>query len=170
MNAQDVILGSRVAHLRELKTEISRLKSENDALRTENEELKNHFDLAVLAAEDLRRLGPEGRLVLVDGWNLVLGAERRARDPEELVAKAKSHLAENPDDFVWIVFDGPRFDVRNEARLRLSWTGGTGPQRADRFICDFLRMARFSGDLGRIEVRTGDKILLHEIDNIRRKF
>ena len=50
MNAQDVILGSRVAHLRELKTEISRLKSENDALRTENEELKNHFDLAVLAA------------------------------------------------------------------------------------------------------------------------
>lgn len=168
MNAQDVILGTRVAHLRELKSEIAKLKADNAALRTENEELKSHFALALAAAEDLRRLATEGKLVFVDGWNLILGAGSEARDPDGLVAKAKAHLAENPRDFVWIVFDGPRFDVRNEGRLRLSWTGGTGPQRADRFICDFLRMARFTGGLDRIEVRTRDKALLRAIADLKR--
>lgn len=167
MNAQDVILGTRVAHLRELKSEIAKLKADNAALRTENGELKSHFALALAAAEDLRRLAPGGKLILVDGWNLILGADREARDPDGLVAKAKEHLDGNPDDFVWIVFDGPRFDVRNEGRLRLSWTGGTGAQRADRFICDFLRMARFTGGLDRVEVRTRDKALRRSVASLR---
>ena len=82
MNAQDVILGSRVAHLRELKTEIERLKSENAKLRAENEELNHHLDLAALAAEDLRGLSPDGKLVLVDGWNLILSTDKRAKGPK----------------------------------------------------------------------------------------
>ena len=54
MSAQDVILGSRVAHVRELKAEIESLKAENAALRDERDSLKAHFDLALLAAMDLR--------------------------------------------------------------------------------------------------------------------
>ena len=157
MNAQDVILGSRVAHVRELKSEIARLKAENARLREENAELLGHFDLALLAAEDLRRLAPGGKMVIVDGWNMILGANRDVRDRGELLAKARRHLDGHPADFVWIVFDGPRENSRCDGRLRISYTGGSGPHRADRFICDFLRMARFSGDVSRIEVRTRDK-------------
>ena len=47
-------MGSRVAHVRELKTELEKLKAENAALRKEKEELAAHLDLAILAAEDLR--------------------------------------------------------------------------------------------------------------------
>ena len=159
MNAQDVILGSRVAHLRELKGEIERLKAENARLRAENEELNHHLDLAALAAEDLRGLSPGGRLVLVDGWNQILSTDKTAHDPEELIAQLRGHLAARPDDLVWIVFDGPKENVRQEGRLRISYTGGTGPHRADRFIIDFVRMARFRGEVAKIEVRTHDKDL-----------
>lgn len=157
MNAQDVIFGSRVAHLRELKAEIQRLTVENARLRTENEELNHHFDLALLAAEDLRGLSPGGRLILVDGWNLILGAGRLAKDPEDLIGQMKRHLEAHPEDLVWIVFDGPRENARQEGRLRISYTGGTGLHRADRFIGDFVRMARFRGEVAKIEVRTRDK-------------
>lgn len=160
MNAQDVILGSRVAHLRELKTEIDRLKAENARLRAENEELNHHLDLAALAAEDLRGLSPDGRLVLVDGWNQILSTDKQAKDPQELLVQMKAYLADHPDDVVWIVFDGPKENARQDGRLRVSYTGGTGPHRADRFITDFVRMARFRGDLARIEVRTHDKDFL----------
>ena len=82
MSAQDIILGSRVAHLRELKTELEKLKAENARLHDENQSLKNHFDLALIAAEDLRGLSPEGKLVIIDGWNQILGAQKVARNPE----------------------------------------------------------------------------------------
>lgn len=168
MNAQDVILGSRAVHVRELRAEVARLKAENARLRDENAELREHFDLALTAAEDLRALQPGGRFIIVDGWNRVLGANRVARDPKELIEKAKLHLAEHPCDFVWIVFDGPRENSRVDGRLRVSYTGGTGLHRADRFICDFVRMARFTGDVSRIEVRTADKDFLGDIRRICR--
>lgn len=166
MNAQDVILGTRVAHIRELKTEIERLKADNARLRAENDELSHHLDLAALAAEDLRGLSPSGRLVLVDGWNMILSTDKQARNPAELVARMKAYLGTHPDDFVWIVFDGPRENARQEGRLRLSYTGGTGPHRADRFISDFVRMARFRGDLSRIEVLTYDKDFKKTIERL----
>lgn len=160
VKAQDVILGSRVAHLRELKAEIDRLKAENARLRDENAELHHHLDLAALAAEDLRALPPDGKLVLVDGWNLILSTDKVARDPKDLEAQMTAYLAAHPADVVWIVFDGPKENARQEGRLRLSYTGGMGPHRADRFITDFVRMARFRGDLARIEVLTHDKDFL----------
>lgn len=165
MNAQDVILGSRVAHLRELKAEVAKLKAENDRLRSENAELLRHFDMALAAAMDLdgRRTG---MFIVVDGWNLILGAGKEARSPEELEGRMRAHLEANPDDFVWIVYDGEREGSRNEGRLRVSWTGGKGPQRADRFICDFLRMARLRGDAPRIVVKTHDKELLRNAARI----
>ncbi len=170
MSAQDLILGSRVAHLRELKTEIAKLKAENAALRDEQAMLASHFDLALVAAEDLRTLPTDGKLIIFDGWNFILGATKVAKNPEELIAQAKAHLATHPQDRVWIVFDGPRENVLNDGRLRISYTGGTGAQRADRFICDFLRMAKFRGDLTRIEVRTHDKDLKKKKDQICHSF
>ncbi|MGN0855040.1 MAG: hypothetical protein ACI4R9_05935 [Kiritimatiellia bacterium] len=157
MGAQDIICGARVVHLRELKTEIGKLKADNARLREENAALANHFDLALLAAEDLRTLPEGGRMVILDGWNLILGAQKEAHTPDELIAQAKAYLAGHPSDRMWIVFDGPRENAFNEGRLRVSYTGGAGAHRADRFIIDFIRMARYRGDLSKLEVRTHDK-------------
>ena len=168
MGSHQIIMDSRVAHVRELKTEIARLRAENTALRTENEELSHHLDLAMLAAEDLRGLSPDGKLVIIDGWNMVLGAGNEARNPAALIEQAKRHLGDCPHNFVWIVFDGPRENSRVEGRLRVSYTGGTGPHRADKFICDFLRMARFRGDISRIEVKTHDKDFAKDVDRLKR--
>ena len=166
MGAQDLILGARVAHLRELKSEVARLKSECAALRDENAALNAHMELAALAARDLAALPPGGRLVIVDGWKLILGAKKEAKDPAELVERAKRRVAENPADRVWIVFDGPKENSRVDGGVRISYTGGKGPHRADRLICDYLRMARLSGDVSRLEVVTNDKDFRRDADRL----
>ena len=157
MSAQDVILGARVAHVRELKAEIERLRAANARLSDESAALQAHFDLALVAAAELRGLPEGGRLVIVDGWNQILGTSRTAHDRGELYDQWRRHLADHPLDRVWIVLDGRDENVRNEDRLRISYTGGSGLHRADRFVCDFLRMARYLDLAGRIEVRTGDR-------------
>ena len=166
MSAQDIIGNARIAHVRELKTEVARLKADNAALRDELSALRAHFDLAVLAASDLKGLPEGAHYVVIDGWNLILGAQKEAVSPEDLEAQARRHLEAHPQDFVWIVFDGPHENVRCTDRLRISYTGGTGAHRADKFICDFLRMARFCGLRDRVEVRTNDKDFLREANRI----
>ena len=166
MNAQDMIEAARLVRVRELQTALTKAAAENLRLKTENEMLFAHFDLAVLAANDLAALPPDGRLVIVDGWNMILGANKVAKDRAELVAQAKAHVAEHPSDFVWIVLDGPRASSSIDGRVRVSYTGGVGAHRADKFICDFLKMARFRGDLRRIEVRTDDKDFKKEVKRI----
>ena len=152
MSAQDVILGARVAHVRELKTEIERLKAENAALRDERDSLKAHFDLALLAATDLQDDGP---MELWDGWNLILGAKKEAKDRPGLIAQAKATGRR-----VWIVFDGHDERVPLvDGNVRVSYTGGTGAHRADRLIADFVRMARYLGRAGQVTVRSNDKDL-----------
>ena len=149
MSAQDIIMGSRVAHVRELKAEIEKLKAENAALRDERDALKAHFDLALLAATDLKDGEP---LEIWDGWNLVLGAQKAAKDRADLIAQAKASGKR-----VWIVFDGHDENVVQDGKVRISYTGGTGEHRADRFIVDFVRMAAYLGLAGRVTVRTNDK-------------
>jgi hypothetical protein len=166
MNAQDMIEAARLVRVRELQTALTKAAAENLRLKTENEMLFAHFDLAVLAANDLAALPPDGRLVIVDGWNMILGANKVAKDRAELVAQAKAHVAEHPSDFVWIVLDGPRASSTVDGRVRVSYTGGVGAHRADKFICDFLKMARFRGDIRRIEVRTDDKDFKKEVKRI----
>lgn len=166
MDAQSVMMGSRVAHVRELKTEIEKLKAENARLRDESAALKAHFELAAAAAHDLALLGADGRFVIIDGWNLILGSERVASSREELFKAARAHLDARPTDFVWVVFDGPRPSSVVEGRLRVSYTGGAGPQRADRLVCDFLRMASLTGELSRIEVVTGDRNFRREASRL----
>ena len=166
MNAQDMIEAARLVRVRELQTALTKAAAENLRLKTENEMLFAHFDLAILAANDLAALPPDGRLVIVDGWNMILGANKVAKDRAELVAQAKAHVAEHPSDFVWIVLDGPRASSTVDGRVRVSYTGGVGAHRADKFICDFLKMARFRGDIRRIEVRTDDKDFKKEVKRI----
>ncbi len=161
-----MIEAARLVRVRELQTALTKAAAENLRLKTENEMLFAHFDLAVLAANDLAALPPDGRLVIVDGWNMILGANKVAKDRAELIAQAKAHVAEHPSDFVWIVLDGPRASSTVDGRVRVSYTGGVGAHRADKFICDFLKMARFRGDIRRIEVRTDDKDFKKEVKRI----
>lgn len=169
MNAQDMIEAARLVRVRELQTALTKASAENLRLRNENETLLAHFDLALLAAGDLAALPADGRFVIVDGWNMILGSRKEAKDRADLVAKARAHVAEHPSDFVWIVLDGPRASSSVSGRVRVSYTGGTGAHRADRLVCDFLRMALMRGDISRIEVRTDDKDFLREIGRIRRR-
>ena len=165
-SVQDILMGSRVAHVRELKAEIAKLKAENARLHDENASISAQFALALAAATDLRTLAPGAKQTVVDGWNLILGAEREARDRAELLAAARRHLSERPDDLVWIVFDGPRASTTVEGRLRMSYTGGACAHRADRFICDYLRMAAWLGLADRVEVKTHDRDFLREVRRI----
>ena len=166
MSSQDIMMGARVAHVRELKAEIERLRRENTRLRGESESLRAHFDLALLAAEDLRGLPDGGRLEIWDGWNLVLGAKKEARDRDDLVAQARLRTESDPLLFVWVVFDGPHLDSRAEGRVRISYTGGEGSQRADRLVVDYVRMAVWLGLGDRVEVRTNDKEFLRQIGRL----
>lgn len=161
-----MIEAARLVRVRELQTALTKAAAENLRLKTENEMLFAHFDLAILAANDLAALPPDGRLVIVDGWNMILGANKVAKDRAELIAQAKAHVAEHPSDFVWIVLDGPRASSSVDGRVRVSYTGGVGAHRADKFICDFLKMARFRGDIRRVEVRTDDKDFKKEVKRI----
>ena len=168
MKAQDVILSSKVLHLRELKGEVERLKADCQRLRNENATLKEHFDLALVAAQDLRALDADGTFVVVDGRNQILGNDRLAQNRAELLAEARRRVAAHPADFVWIVYDGEYENSFAEGRVRVSYTGGKGPQRADDFIVDFVRMAKWLGLDAKIEVVTGDKELLKRIKKVRR--
>ena len=161
MDAQAVILGARVAHVRELKTEVARLKEENAALRDELCSLKAHFDLALLAAEDVKDGEP---LEIWDGWNLILGAQKIAKGRAELIAQAQATGRR-----VWIVFDGPDERVVSAGgRVRVSYTGGTGEHRADKFIVNFVRMAAYLGRGEQISVRTNDRDFLKKVRALQR--
>lgn len=149
MNAQDIIIGSRAVKVRELKAQIEGLTAENRRLQAENNSLKSHFGLALQAALELKDGEP---LEIWDGWNLILGARKEARDREDLVAKARASGKR-----VWIVLDGPEESVQILDKVRVSYTGGTGAHRADRLICDFVRMAAYLGLSSRLSVRTNDK-------------
>ena len=149
MSANSIIFESRMTHIRELKTELEKLRRENAALRDENASVKSHLDLAVLAAEEL---GKGETIELWDGWNMILDAKVEAHNLEDLVAMAKAKGGK-----VWIVMDGPKENVINDGDVRVSYTGGTGEHRADRFIIDFVRMARYIGRADQVTGRTNDK-------------
>ena len=168
MSAQNVILGARVAHVRELKDALAKEKASNAALRDELAALKAHFDFALLAAAVLRALPPDGRLEIWDGWNLILGATKEARDRDALLAQARARLAAPGAAGlrVWIVFDGAKEAVSNDGRLRVSYTGGDGAHRADRLITAFVRMAAYLGLADRVDVRTNDKDFVRAVTRL----
>lgn len=166
MDVQAVVSSSNLVRVRELRLDNSRLRSENARLRDENAMLNSHLDLAITAALELAQLKEDAKLVFIDGWNMILGSPKRALNKEDLLNQAQEHISSNPDDLVWIVYDGPRASCTVHGRVRVSYTGGEGPHRADRFVCDFLRMARFRGDLSKIRVMTNDIDFKREVERI----
>ena len=149
MNAQDIIKSAQLTHVRELQTTLTKAAAENAALRDELDSLKAHFDMALLAAMDLKNGEP---LEIWDGWNLILGAKKEAKDRADLIAQAKASGRR-----VWIVLDGHDENVKLDGNVRISYTGGQGEHRADKFIIDFVRMAAYLGLADRVSVRTNDK-------------
>lgn len=172
MTTNEIFCASRLVRVRELQAENARLREKLAASRAELESLRSHFDLALTAALDERELPEGGRLVIVDGWNLLLGsgsvlsvAERRLSPQEKRVALlelVRQWLGEHPLDFMWVVFDGDRAESSREGRLRFSFTGGTGRHRADRMICDYLRMRRVTGGAREVVVATDDRDFARE--------
>ena len=158
MNAQDIIRSAQLTHVRELQTALTKAAAENTALHNELDSLKAHFDMALLAAMDLK--GGEA-LDIWDGWNLILGAQKEAKDRADLVAQAKASGKR-----VWIVLDGHDENVVLDGRVRVSYTGGEGEHRADKFIVDFVRMAKYLGLADRVSVRTHDKDFLAKLRKI----
>lgn len=157
MNTRDYQIAARIGEGRKLRDELERLRRENQELRAENASLAAHLELAAVALRELGEMEAGGKLHLVDGWNLILGAHKEAHSRDGLKAKWLEFLAANPADRAWIVFDGPRESIANDGRLRVSYTGGSGAHRADRFINDFCRAARYLGLEGKIQVHSYDK-------------
>lgn len=160
MDSQATILASRFARLHEMREEIARLHKENLRLRSQLESQTGHFSLAVMAAVDFAVLPKDGLFIIVDGWNIALGDGRKRRTPKRVREIALRYLAIHKHDFIWIVWDGPDAGGTQHDRLRMSWTGGIGKQRADRFICDFIRMANWRGLSKRIRVLSSDTELM----------
>ncbi|MCQ2388726.1 MAG: NYN domain-containing protein [Kiritimatiellae bacterium] len=156
MNAQGIFADARVAHVRELKAEVARLKAELASAQNSLRAWENHFADALLAAFDADRLEPGGELLVVDGWNAQFAAGVD-KDRHAVVDAAKAWLAAHPKARAWVVFDGDRANARCEGRLRVSFTGGQGPHRADKAICDFVHMLRRTGRATPVTVVTRDK-------------
>ena len=157
MNAQDIIRSSQLTHIRELQTALRKAADENAALHDELNSLKAHFDMALLSAMDLKGGEP---LEIWDGWNLILGAKKAAKDRADLIAQAKASGKR-----VWIVLDGHDENVHLlGANVRVSYTGGEGEHRADKFIIDFVRTAAYLGLASKLSVRTNDKDFLRQVN------
>ena len=149
-----------------LKDEVARLKAALARVREERDSLRQHFALALLAAQDAERIGPDGTLLIVDGWNAILGSENIGGQRDRLTQLARNWLAVHPADRAWIVFDGPEANGTSVDRLRVSYTGGTGAHRADRLVCDYLRMRRYAGASGNVTVVTNDKDFRKEAERL----
>lgn len=175
MTVTDIINDARVAHVRELKTEVSRLKAELSAAHAANEEWERHFALALAAARDVDRLPSTGRIILIDGWNVVFNsrfkpdradAQSRRQSRAQVVDFVREYALANPADFIWLVFDGKDDNSEESANLRVSYTGGEGAHRADRLIVDYVRLMRLTGRVARVTAITNDKDFIAELTRL----
>ncbi|MBR0198335.1 MAG: hypothetical protein IJQ34_09415 [Kiritimatiellae bacterium] len=174
MDVQATILASRFAGVSAMRDENAKLKVENAKLKQELAVLNNHFDFALTAAADLHSLEEGGRFIIIDGWNILLGDDRARLRKENtefgvfwqkkssvkgLCEVIEKFLAEHPKDYIWLVLDGQDEKTIVKDRYRITYTGGVGPQRADKMIVSFVRMAHFRDDPNKIVVVTADKRL-----------
>lgn len=176
MTANDIFQGSRVAHVRELESKIARLYEELSQIRAERDSLRSHFDLALAAALDAAHMPQNGHFAIIDGWNALLGSasilapdERRSNMQTKrtrLCKVVQDWLSKHPNNYAWIIFDGAHANGYTDCRLRISFTGGTGEHRADRMICDYLRMCRITGCMHKIVVFTEDADLKKEVTDL----
>jgi len=182
MHFNDIIRDERVLRIRELKDENARLKAEIARLSAVNAAMEKHVALAVLSARDAAMLPKDGSIVILDGWNIILGARPksiagsvdfnapRIRDRDALMSEAIQYADAHQDTFVWIVYDGAEESAAMSApRVRISYTGGEGSQRADRLIIDFLRMLSLSGQAVHAILVTADRDLGRAAEKLKAK-
>ena len=76
-----------------------------------------------------------------------------------LIENLRARVASDSHLHVWALFDGTIMNAEAEAdgRLRVGYTGGTGAHRADRMVCDYLRMRKILGLNHPVTVVTDDK-------------
>ena len=188
MTANDIVGDARVARVRELKTELAAAKARVQEVESERDALKAHFDLALVALRDFEQLGPKGRLRIIDGWNAILRYRNVSKLTSEDISKLKDayladlgieqsagegvvsyHLSATTDQrptFIWIVFDGSEENSYRHGSYRVTYTGGTGPHRADRLILDYVHAAKLLGlGTSRITVETADKTLAKKLES-----
>ena len=190
LTANNVIEDARVARLRELKTALAETKERLVRVEDERDSLLAHFDLALVALHDFEQLGKESQLHIIDGWNAILRHRNVSKLTSEEISRLKAdYLASlgivppsvclNPQSAFakatadkpstsnsqlstlnWIVFDGFEENSYRSGAYRVTYTGGTGPHRADRLILDYVHAVRILGlDTSRITVDTADKAL-----------
>ncbi len=164
MTSNDIFRDTRVAHVRELKAEVSKLKEELADVKCERDSLDAHFALALAAAMDAERMPEDAELLIVDGWNVVIGTHRlseevRRAGRDRLMEELRARVRDDARLYVWALFDGTQMNAVSEedGRMRVGYTGGTGAHRADRMVCDYLRMRKILGLNHPVTVVTDDK-------------
>ncbi len=181
MTANCIVDSVRIAHLRELNAELAKAKARLREIEQERDSLTSHFDVALAALHDFRRLADGEPFRIIDGWNVVLRNRNVAKLGAAEVSRLKSEFlrgrgAERPADAIadekcgsipvreWIVFDGSEENSYRVGRRRVTYTGGVGLHRADRLISDYVHAVRLLGlDTSRICVETADRDLAKKI-------
>ena len=179
MDANAIVTDARVLQVRNLKTALARANERLVQAEAERDFLRAHLDVALAVMRDFDRPGGSG-LRIIDGWNAVLRLRNVAKLTAEEISALKadyldrcgaspqpstldsqpSTLNPQPPIETWIVFDGPQENSYRVGSCRVTYTGGEGPQRADRLILDYVHAAKLCGcDVSRIVVETADKTL-----------
>jgi len=170
--------------VRELKTALAAAKERLVQVEEERDSLLAHFDLALVALHDFEQMGEAAQLQIIDGWNAILRHRNVAKLTSEDISKLKADYLANlgivpqpstpnpqpstpnpqPSTRTWIVFDGSEENSYRSGAYRVTYTGGTGPHRADRLILDYVHAVRTLGlDTSRITVDTADKALAKKL-------
>ena len=174
MDANAIVTDARVLQVRNLKAALAHANERLIQAESERDFLRAHLDVALAVMRDFDRPGVSG-LRIIDGWNAVLRLRNVAKLPAEEISALKADylarcgaaplkegevaVAPAPTE-TWIVFDGPQENSYRVGSCRVTYTGGEGPQRADRLILDYVHAAKLCGcDVSRIVVETADKTL-----------
>lgn len=186
MTAANIIMDARVAHVRELKTELAKVKARLVSAESDRDVLVSHFALALTALHDFERLPCDAQFCIIDGWNAILHNRNVSKLSSENVSKLKAEFlqgigivhthdaveaesgecCDSPID-TWVIFDGADERSSKHGRYRISYTGGVGSQRADRLIVDYVHAAKILGlDVSRITVKTSDKELVKKVTGL----
>ena len=183
MKTNDIVADARVARVRELKAALAEATARATKAETERDALLVHFDIALAALFDFANLDAAATLRIIDGWNLLLRTRTVSKLSSEEISKLKTdYLAslgvsqQAPDNnsaaneinqplSAWIIFDGAQEKSYRCGPFRVTYTGGSGPHRADRMILDYVHAAKLLGlDISRITIETADKSLTKRLE------
>ena len=136
----------------------------NAILRLRNVSRLTSEDISQLKADYLAGLGIVPPSVCLNPQSAFAKASTFAEATADKSADKPSSLNSQPSTLTWIVFDGSEANSYRSGAYRVTYTGGTGPHRADRLILDYVHAARILGlDASRITVDTADKALAKKL-------